>query len=178
VVDRLRRGAVSHDEAKHNSGTLLTLQRGLRLLEAIAEGDCEATAKRLSHQLDLKRGTCYHLLRTLEEEGYVVRLSGGRFALGGRVAVLQDSLRETLAPPPQLMDILVRFHEQVGETVYIAGWYGEDIVLQRYIEGSHAVHVRGLEIGYCENAHARASGKAILAFLPVSRLRAFWSIIC
>jgi IclR family acetate operon transcriptional repressor len=161
--------------SKPNSGTLLTLQRGLRLLEAIAEDNGSATAKSLSYRLGLKKGTCYHLLRTLEEEGYIVRLAGGRFTLGGRIAVLQDSVRSALAPLPRFVDLLVKLHEQLEETVYISGWCEGDIVLQRYIEGSKSVHVGSLEIGYRENMHARASGKAILAFLPVGRLRAYFA---
>jgi IclR family transcriptional regulator, acetate operon repressor len=166
---------VSPRASKPDSGTLLTLQRGLRLLEAIAEDNSNATAKSLSYRLGLKKGTCYHLLRTLEEEGYIVRLAGGRFTLGGRIAVLQDSVRAALAPLPQFVDLLMRLHERLEETVYISGWCEDDIVLQRYIEGSKAVHVGNLEIGYRENMHTRASGKAILAFLPVGRVRAYFA---
>jgi IclR family transcriptional regulator, acetate operon repressor len=161
--------------SKSDSGTLLTLQRGLWLLEAIAADNGNATAKTLSYRLGLKKGTCYHLLRTLEEEGYIVRLAGGRFTLGGRIAVLQDSVRAALAPLPQFVDLLVKLHERLEETVYISGWCEDDIVLQRYIEGSQAVHVGNLEIGYRENMHARASGKAILAFLPLAWLRAYFA---
>jgi IclR family transcriptional regulator, acetate operon repressor len=159
------------DEGKRNAATLLTLRRGLQLLEAIALGNGNATAKSLSCRLGLKRGTCYFLLRTLEEERYVVRHTGGNFSLGGRIAILQDSLRAELEPLPQVMDMLVQRHERVGETVYASGWYEGDVVLQRYIEGSRAVHVRSLEMDYREYPHARASGKAIMAFLPMSELR-------
>lgn len=159
------------DEGKRDAGTLLTLRRGLQMLEAIALSNGNATAKGLSRRLDLKKGTCYYLLRTLEEEGYVVRHTGGNFSLGGRIAVLQDSLRAGLEPLPQVMDMLVQLHERLGETVYASGWYEGDVVLQRYIQGSRAVHVRSLEVGYREHPHARASGKAILAFLPRPDLR-------
>jgi IclR family acetate operon transcriptional repressor len=141
------------------------------LLEAIALSNGNATAKGLSRRLGLKKGTCYYLLRTLEEEGYVVRHTGGNFSLGGRIAVLQDSLRAELEPLPQVMDMLVQLHERLGETVYASGWYEGDVVIRRYIQGSRAVHVRSLEMGYREYPHARASGKAIMAFLPMPELR-------
>ncbi len=48
--------------------------------------------------------------------------------------------------------------------------------LQRYINGTHAVHVRSLEMGYAGYAHARASGKAILAFMPEDRIRSYLSL--
>jgi DNA-binding IclR family transcriptional regulator len=161
---------------KSAAGVLLSLKRGLRILEAVATSDGAATAKWLSNETRIKIGTCYHVLRTLEDEGYIVRLPGSRFGLGSRVAFLHDNFRAHLAPPPELLNILSRLHEEVGETSYISGWYGDNIVLQWYLEGTHAVHVRSLEIGYAGFAHARASGKAILAFLPEDRVRSYLSI--
>jgi IclR family transcriptional regulator, acetate operon repressor len=146
------------------------LRRGLQLLEAIALGNGNATAKSLSRRLGLKKGICYYLLRTLEQ-GYVVRHAGGNFSPGGHIANLQDSLRAELELLPQVMDVLVQLHERLRKTVYASGWYEGDVVLQRYIQGSRAVHVRSLEMGYREYPHARASGKAIMAFPPMSELR-------
>ena len=161
---------------KSATGVLLSLKRGLRILETIATSHGSATAKWLSKETRIKIGTCYHILRTLEDDGYVVRLPGSRFGLGSRVAFLHDNFRAHLAPSPDLLETLSKLHEQTGETSYISGWYGDNIVLQRYIDGTHAVHVRSLEIGYAGFAHARASGKAILAFLPEDRLRSYLSI--
>lgn len=167
---------VEEVEAKSTTGVLLSLKRGLRMLEVIATSHGSATAKWLSKETRIKIGTCYHILRTLEDEGYVVRLPGGRFGLGSRVAFLHDNFRAHLAPQPELLESLSRLHEETGETSYISGWYGDNIVLQRYIDGTHAVHVRSLEIGYAGFAHARASGKAILAFLPEDRIRSYLSV--
>jgi DNA-binding IclR family transcriptional regulator len=167
---------VAVEDATNPSGTLLSLQRGLRLLETIALHNGEATAKVLSHQTGIKIGTCYHVLRTLEEEGYVVRMPGGRYGLGSRVAFLYDNLRVALSPAPELLEIMAQLHVKIGETTYISGWYGDTIVLQRYLEGSQAVHVRSLEIGYAGFAHARASGKAMLAYLSEDRIRSYFSM--
>jgi len=165
--------ATTQESERNATGILLSLRRGLRVLEAIAISNGAATARELSRETGIKIGTCYHILRTLEDEGYVVRLPGSRFGLGSRVAFLHDHFRAHLSPPPELLDILTQLHAEVGETTYISGWYGDNIVLQRYLEGTNAVHVRSLEIGYSGFAHARASGKAILAFLPEERVRAY-----
>jgi IclR family acetate operon transcriptional repressor len=159
--------------AKPKAGILSTLQRGLRLLEAIAEDGGEATAKGLSERTGIRLGTCYHLLRTLQEEGYVVRFPGGRYALGGQLAFLYESLRRRLAPTPEVVEILRGLHARLDETSYVAGWYGDEIALQRHFEGKQAVAVRGLEVGYRDNPHARASCKSILAALPEERVREY-----
>lgn len=155
--------------------SLSTLQRGLRVLEAIAGEHGRLTAKQLSQRLGIRQGTCYHLLRTLQEEGYVVRLPGGQYDLNGRVAYLQDSLRSQLTPDLPVLEILRGLHERVNETTCVCGWYREQIVLQWYLEPMRSLHARSLEIGYTEHPHARASTKAILAFLPEPRIRAYFA---
>lgn len=154
---------------------LSTLQRGLRVLEAVAAEHGQITAKQLSSRLGIRQGTCYYLLRTLQEEGYVVRLPGGHYDLNGRVAFLQDSLRSRLTPDLRILSILRELHEKVNETTCICGWYREEIVLQWYLEPKRALHARSLEIGYVQHAHARASTKAMLAFLPDIQVRAYFA---
>lgn len=154
---------------------LTTLLRGLRLLEAVAEENGEATAKELSRRIGTRLGTCYQLLRTLQEAGYVVRLPGGRYGLSGRVAFLQDSLLSRLTPDPEFLGLLRHLHARVHETVYLSGWYGDDIVIQCCLESKQSLHVRSLQVGHSQHPHARASAKAILAFLPEARVRAYFA---
>lgn len=166
---------MQHSSSKGRAKILHTLQRGLRLLEAVAEGNGEATAKRLSRRVGVGLGTCYNLLRTLQEDGYLVRLPGGRYGLGTRLAFLQDNYRVQLAPDPALIEILVQLQESVQENAYLVGWQGDEMVIQRYLEARQSVRVRGLEVGYSENPHARASTKAILAFLSEKRVRSYFA---
>jgi IclR family acetate operon transcriptional repressor len=152
---------------------LKTLQRGLLVLEQIAEQDAQATAKLLSEQTGLRIGTCYHLLRTLQHEGYVVRLPGGRYALGPRVAFLHDRWQAQFVAMPELKAILRVLRDRVNETSYIAGWQGNAIVLQDSLDGTNPVGVRYLRHGYRENPHARASCRSILSLLSEQRANAF-----
>jgi IclR family transcriptional regulator, acetate operon repressor len=146
--------------------TLHTLERGVRLLEAIAAGDGTTTAKALSRALDLKIGTCYHLLRTLVGSGHVVRLPGGRYDVGPRSAALGRHLQRRAGPSPELAVILTRLHNRTHETSYLSGWYRGGLVLQHFLAGLHSLHVVHLDVGYSGHMHARASCKAVLAFLP------------
>jgi IclR family transcriptional regulator, acetate operon repressor len=159
--------------AEAPTGLLSTLQRGLRVLEVVAREGGEATAQSLSAETGIKRGTCYHLLRTLNHEGYVSRLPGGHYVLGPRVAVLQDGMRRRFSASPDVRRVLRDLRDRVNETSYIAGWQGDAIVLLDSLEGDQAVTIRDLTPGYRENAHARASCQAILAALPRDRARSF-----
>ena len=59
-----------------------SVQRALRLVEAVADLDERAQAKQLARSLGLSLSTTYHLLRTLTFEGYLERRDDGRYLLG------------------------------------------------------------------------------------------------
>lgn len=48
-----------------------SVQRAMRLLEAVAGHECGAPAKQLARETGLALPTTYHLLRTLVHEGYL-----------------------------------------------------------------------------------------------------------
>ena len=56
-----------------SSGTLLTLDRGICVLEEIARGNGLGTARSIGATLGINQGTVYQILRTLQDSGYVRR---------------------------------------------------------------------------------------------------------
>lgn len=154
-----------------NVQVLSTLKRGLDVLELLARSDQDLPAKRIARELGIKQPTTYHLLRTLRATGHVSRLAGGAFVLGPRSAALARRIQQRSGPSPELAALLTRVHMKTEETSYICGWYHGTIFLQQYITGNHALTIRGLDVGYSGNMHARASCKAILAYLPQEQVR-------
>lgn len=146
------------------SGLLLTLNRGIQVLEEIANEQGRATAKALAAALDINLGTCYQLLRTLQANGYVHRLPGGRYGLGSRVGFLADHYQATTAPPPELIDILHELLAALEETVYVSIRRGRRIEVAAVLEGTKALRVGNMNVGYGEHHHIRATVKAFLAF--------------
>ena len=65
-----------------------TLDRGLRLLEAIADAPEPVTTGQVAAMVGLHRSVAYRLLRTLEDHRLVRREPGDRFAPGYRLATL------------------------------------------------------------------------------------------
>lgn len=145
---------------------LQTLVRGLDVLEAVASGQGRATAKLIARALGLRPSTCYHLLRTLRAEGYVVRVEGGTYDVGPRGGRLGHHLEVRFGPSPEISALLSRLHNKTQETAYVCGWYHGGIVMQQFKSGTKALQVKELEVGYSGNMHARASCKSVLAFLP------------
>jgi IclR family acetate operon transcriptional repressor len=146
--------------------TLTTLTRGLQVLEVIASSDGTATAKFIARTLELKPGTCYHLLRTLRAQGYAVRTKDGLWDLGPQAASLSRRIQLRSGPSPELLSILAGLHDRTGESAFVGGWFNDQFVIQHFIEGRHSLRVATLDVGYAAEMHARASCLSVLAFLP------------
>lgn len=148
------------------AGLLSTLQRGLRVLELIADGKGESTAQAISKETGLKVGSCYQILRTLAGAGYVEHRHGGRYALGTAPLRLAQLAGQPLSPPLSIHTVLRELHQELDESLYITFRQGSKIVVVDSLEGTRAVRVGPLNIGYGEHPHARATTKCFLAFLP------------
>lgn len=71
------------------SGLIGSAQRALRVLEVVAAANSGITAKVVARRAGFKLSTTYHLLNTLEHEGYLVRLGHGQgFRLGHKISSL------------------------------------------------------------------------------------------
>lgn len=161
-------------DSSHPTGTLLTLRRGIQLLEAVAAAKGQATARSLADELGVKVGTCYQLIRTLHDQGYLARLPQGRYRLGPRVRFLVEHFTADTQPPADLTRGLEELHAALGETCYLAMWQHEVITLVAALEGTRALRVGTVDVGYSEGAHARASCKVLLAYASEDRVREYF----
>lgn len=154
-------------------GVLLTLDRGIRVLEEIARLEGQATARMISVNLGINVGTCYQLLRTLVVNGYVTRLPGSTYGLGPRLAYIVEHFASVAAPPAELLAVLRDLHAELAESVYVSMRSGNRLQIASYLEGTRAVRVSPLHVGYNDHLHARASGKAFLAYIDPDDLEMY-----
>ena len=167
---------VTRGATDENTGVLLTLDRGIQVLEQVAAAHGNATARELSLTLGINLSTCYQILRTLRAKGYVERFGGGRFGMGPRFTSLIDLYAATTTPPAGLQAVLRDLHRLAGESVYVSLRHGSRLRVAAFLEGTGAVRVGMLEIGYSDHLHARAAGKCFLAFTDADELDTYISM--
>jgi IclR family acetate operon transcriptional repressor len=142
-----------------------SVARAIRILNEIASSSHGLTAQEISRAVDLNRATTYHLLQTLTATGYVVPSSGHRYRIGlglsGLVAAFE---RQVL--PGGLAPLARELAARTGETAYVTGRQGDELVLLCSVPGYHPVGVANSPLGPIREGHARASGKLLLAFAP------------
>lgn len=144
------------------TGRIQSVSRAIHLLNLIAAGRVEPTGTALAKAAGLAVPTAHHLLGTLTAHGMLARDNRGGYALGPAVAVLVDAYERDVSPPQYLLGPLRMLVETSGETGYLATWRRGDIALLAVVDGDLPVRV-SVPSGPYQDAHARASGKLLLA---------------
>lgn len=145
-----------------------SVARAASILLAIARSDNGLTPKEMSSTLGISLQTTYHLLHTLSETGLIARNERNRFVVGLNAGVLAEALTRHLAAPEYLAPVVREIARETGETAYAVGWWNGEIVTLSVTRGHHAVHAAEVPHGFSRDAHARASGKLLLAFATPS----------
>ncbi|MCZ4149630.1 transcriptional regulator, partial [Escherichia coli] len=110
---------------------------------------------------ELPLPTTYHLLRTLEFEGYLSKVDGG-YAIGATALTVQnEAVQEFL---PRVRPVLRSLSAELGAATYLTTYQEGEIHLLAMVEGPEGRSV-DLWVGVHESGHATAFGKAILANL-------------
>ncbi len=156
--------AVPQDPSGRPPPTTLigSVQRAVRLLEAIAGHPYGAPAKQLARETRLALPTAYHLLRTLTHEGYLRRESG-LFFLGEAVERLGGSAAEQKRRST-IVGLLADWHERLGAPVYFAVYLEGEIEVKCVSDspGNPAVEEWA---DFRETGHAHAVGQCLLSQL-------------
>ncbi|MFT4220637.1 MAG: IclR family transcriptional regulator [Microbacterium sp.] len=146
----------------------------LRILTMLARQRGPVAARTIGDQLGIPRSSLYHLLSTLAEHGYVVRVPGERrWGLGAAASELgggyarQEPLARVGRP------IVAALADRAGESAHLAVMSGRDVL---YIVEERAPRRPALvtEVGVRLPAHLTATGRAMLAALPREQVRALY----
>ncbi|HZV72250.1 MAG TPA: IclR family transcriptional regulator [Conexibacter sp.] len=137
--------------------------RAIGILLAIAQSENGLTTREISERVQIGRQAVYHLLHTLSATGMVTRDDRNRYLLGFRVGTLAEGFARQLAPSEHLAPIVRALAQETGETSYASGWWSGEIMTLSFARGTSPVQAAEVPQGYVGNAHARASGKLLLA---------------
>lgn len=141
-----------------------TAVRTIDLLQAVARASSNGiSAKELSDQLGLPRQVVYHLIHTLVSTNMLRQVGGKRYVLGLSVANIAHGYKRQSSAPDYLTRYAERAAAQTGETAYVVGWIETEIVVLATARGNSAIHAAEPSPGTAGDAHARASGKLLLA---------------
>lgn len=138
--------------------------RVVAILLAVAQSERGLTTREISERVGIGRQATYHLLHTLLGTGILTRDDRNRYLLGIRTGTLVEAFARQLAPSEHLAPLIRSLTRATGETSYAAGWWNGEIAVLSVMRGNNPVQATELPQGHIGDAHARASGKLLLAY--------------
>lgn len=146
--------------------TIASVLKAMNVLTEVARHPDGALAGEVAVALHMPAPSAYHVLNTLTMSGTLTKGADRRYRLGPLVGALSSAYYLQSAPDDRLVRPLIELARTTGETAYLTGWHDDEIEVIASAEGSHAVRVPGIARGTHGHAHARASGKLLLALAP------------
>jgi len=141
--------------------TSQTLDRGLRVLAALAEAPDGLSIAELSAGLGLGRTVLYRLVATLEANGFVRRDRNGSCFLGlavlGLAAQVQPTLRRIARPT------LRHLANRVGATAHLSVIDGDEVLVVAAVEPTSTQSYLGCRQGSRWPVERGAGGRALAA---------------
>ncbi|OKH99891.1 transcriptional regulator [Streptomyces sp. CB02923] len=139
-----------------------SVQRALRLLEAVGSHSAGAPAKQLAREAGLPLPTTYHLLRTLTHEGYL-RRENGVFVYGEAAGSIGRAGAERLRRT-EMGDTLASVGKRIDAAVYFAVYREGEVEVVAATADPQRPPVEEW-VDFRATAHAHAIGQCLLAQL-------------
>ncbi len=174
--DRDLRTATLDREKGGKSESKPRVQSALRTISivlAVAESSNGLKVKEILEKLGLSRQVTYHLIHTLQATGIIRKNEHNRYVLGLAAAIIADGFQRQLAPPEHLAPRVRSIVAATRETAYAGGWVDGEIVALATAPGESPVGAAQVPQGYSGYAHARASGKLLLALANPAVCKAY-----
>ncbi len=141
-----------------------TLDRGIRVLELLAETGGPHTITELATALGVHRSIVYRILRTLEDHRLVARAADGRIELGVGLSALARSVSRDLSAAA--LPELAAAANELGLTCFLAVADGEECVTLLSVAPRHSLAHISYRPGTKHPLTSGAPGVAILAARP------------
>ena len=162
--------------SEENAEPKVRVQSALRtisILLAVSESPNGLKVKEITEKLDLSRQVTYHLIHTLHATGIIRKNENNRYVLGLAAVSIAEGFHRQLAPPEHLARRVRSIVAATGETAYAGGWVDGEIVALATARGNSPVGAAQVPQGFSGYAHARATGKLLLALADPSIAEAY-----
>ncbi|MFS8146171.1 IclR family transcriptional regulator [Rhizobium sp. R635] len=145
------------------------VDRAAAILAALGAANGPSSLSQIAREVGLGQPTTSRYLTSLVGHGYVERDGNGRYVLGiglyllGQKALQHRDVRNLARPQ------LEALHRRYNETVSLALWVHNELVVIDCIEATQALK-QGATVGLPNPWHASSLGKSILAWLDEKTL--------
>jgi DNA-binding IclR family transcriptional regulator len=137
--------------------------KALDLLSAFSFGEPRLSLAELATRTGIPRPTAFRLLTTLEQAGFVSKVSG-EYQLGIKCFVLGNVVAGTLDVRETARPHLEALRDLTGETVHLAVLDGWQVLYLERLQSPHPIGFMRSRVGAIVPAYCTGLGKTLLAF--------------
>lgn len=157
-------------ETKRRRGTIQSVDRAARILQALGAGPRRLGVSQLADQLGLSRPTVHGLLQTLAAHGFVEQdRDSDKYQLGAGLLHLGNSYLDLNELRARSLVHAERLSARTRAAVRVGVLHGASVTVVHHVFRPDAAF-GVLEVGARLPAHASALGKAMLAYAPEATL--------
>jgi len=149
--------------ARREAPTVESVDRALRMLEALSRHGSGASLDELASSLALPKSSLHRTLAALRGRGFATQREDGRYLLGPELLRIAFDFYDRLDVRVWLRPTLERLRAEVNETVHLGVLDGADVVYVDKLEPTHPIALSS-KIGGRNPAHCTGVGKALLAW--------------
>lgn len=151
------------------------LEKGLSLIDILAEAGEPVGLAELARRLDLPRTSLYRLVRPLEERGYLRRVSpGSRYALSLRFLELGELVREGLELRRLAYPFMERLRNEAELAVHLVVQDGDHAVYLEKVESHRPVRLF-TQVGRRVPLHVAACPRLLLSYRSDADIAAYFT---
>ncbi|ADB50355.1 IclR family transcriptional regulator [Conexibacter woesei] len=147
-----------------------SVARAIQMVDLVARSEEGLSAMEISGQTGVNRSATYHLLHTLTQTGVLAR-DGRRYLMGPRAGVFAAGVTRHRSPREQVTASARSLAAAIRESVVVTTETSPGITVLGRAGG--VMIARELQRGFRGSAHARASGKLLLALGPRQGVQRF-----
>lgn len=151
-----------------------SVTRAMALLDLLAQERTPMTLGRLSSRLELPKSSVHALCHTLLSLGYLRRQGDAAFFIGPAVMPLADAFVSGTDTVQAFGAVWDEMGAPPEETVILSVLNGHEVVYLAARSGSRPLGL-AFRVGMRLPANLAASGRAMLAYLPIERVRAIFA---
>jgi DNA-binding IclR family transcriptional regulator len=144
-----------------------SLSRAASILDTFTQNKAELSLREITESTGLSKSTCYRLLATLEEVGFIDRTDDRTlYRLGMKLFELGLIVQNRMDLRRQALPYLVELAETTGETAFLIIKDRDEALCIERVEGTYPVRVLALNVGGRLPLHLGGAQRALLAELP------------
>jgi IclR family acetate operon transcriptional repressor len=143
--------------------------KALDLLSAFSFREPRLSLADLATRTGIPRPTAFRLLATLEQAGFVSKISG-EYQLGIKCFVLGNIVAATLDLREKAHAHLERLRDATGETVHLAVLERQQVLYLERLQSPHPIGFMRSRVGGIVPAYCTSLGKTLMAFKPADEV--------